>query len=297
MATVDWTKLVDDESEDEQHFSVVQGAGQAPAQQAGSSTDGLPAGTDSLDPETSVRTVVKYEKMTQDEIDANGGKYNTRKITYKYKVERKKILQCVARRKHLKKFGLAVNDPPGPNYQTTSIKDEVEIQYSKDVATPLKASKEEPILKFTCSHCGLDHQTTTCPSLNPTASQVVSPTTGFAAASSKYVAPGLRGSSGAQPPPTEARSSGQPEEPTIRVTNLPSETREQDLRELFGVYGHITRVFVPRDPTTREAKGYAFITFDTMHPARLSAKLMNNYNYASMALNVELVQKPRNPRP
>jgi len=35
--------------------------------------------------------------------------------------------------------------------------------------------------------------------------------------------------------------------PTLWVTNISEETQENDLRELFGVFGGVSRVYVGRD--------------------------------------------------
>ena len=41
---------------------------------------------------------------------------------------------------------------------------------------------------------------------------------------------------------------------TVRVTNLSEEITEQDLKDLFGAYGPLQRVFLARERTTRESK-------------------------------------------
>ena len=40
----------------------------------------------------------------------------------------------------------------------------------------------------------------------------------------------------------------------MRVTNLSEEISEQDLRDLFGTYGALQRVFLAKDRVTRESK-------------------------------------------
>ena len=46
-----------------------------------------------------------------------------------YKVETKKFLKSVARRKAWKKFGAAESDPPGPNAANTIISEEIYMQF------------------------------------------------------------------------------------------------------------------------------------------------------------------------
>jgi hypothetical protein len=63
------------------------------------------------------------------------------------------------------------------------------------------------------------------------------------------------------------RTEQRDELPTIRVTNLSSETDEDVLYNLFGVFGNIHRVFVGKDKDTGAHKGYgrqwlcAFVCF------------------------------------
>ncbi|NXF41866.1 EIF3G factor, partial [Nyctibius bracteatus] len=48
---------------------------------------------------------------------------------------------------------------------------------------------------------------------------------------------------------------------TIRVTNLSEDTRETDLQELFRPFGSISRIYLAKDKTTGQSKGFAFISF------------------------------------
>ncbi|KAI0989900.1 hypothetical protein GJ496_006557 [Pomphorhynchus laevis] len=289
MATIDWNKLVDDDSDDEKNLNIVQ-------EKKTSAEPTLPEDYDYTDPETSIRTVITYEWLPKDEDSPENDPLKAVKKTYKYKVEQKKILQCVARRKHLKKFGLAENDPPGPNPHTTSYKEEINIQYVKG-NDAYQNGDDEPITKFTCSHCGRDHQSSTCPTLQSSVPNGdIGIGSSMSSSTAKYVAPSRRMNSTADVVAGKSASSGPirgPDEPTIRVTNLPIETRESDLKDLFGIHGHISRIHVPRDMITKAAKGYAFITFDNMMSANKAAKLMNNYPYAYMALSVEVVQRSK----
>lgn len=44
---------------------------------------------------------------------------------------------------------------------------------------------------------------------------------------------------------------------TVRVTNLSEETKEQDLRDLFGHFGPIHRVYLAKDKTMQRSKVYS----------------------------------------
>ncbi|VDK76452.1 unnamed protein product [Cylicostephanus goldi] len=75
-----------------------------------------------------------------------------------------------------------------------------------------------------------------------------------AAGTGRYVAPGMRG---------DARQGDRrSDENTCRVTNLPQEMEEAELRELFAAIGRVSRVFIARDKVTNQPKGFAFVTYD-----------------------------------
>ena len=75
------------------------------------------------------------------------------------------------------------------------------------------------------------------------------PTTG------KYIPPSQRGD---KKPGERGESFGsrmqQDDQATVRVTNLSEETQESDLRELFGYFGQIKRVFLAKDKITQQSK-------------------------------------------
>ena len=84
----------------------------------------------------------------------------------------------------------------------------------------------------------------------------------------KYVPPSLRGDGAARQGESMNRSGrgnrnccGCHKSPvlvddtaTVRVTNLSEETKEQDLRDLFGHFGPIHRVYLAKDKTMQRSK-------------------------------------------
>ena len=48
---------------------------------------------------------------------------------------------------------------------------------------------------------------------------------------------------------------------TLKVDNITYRTRPEELRDLFGKYGDIGDVFMPRDRMTGEIRGFAFVRF------------------------------------
>jgi translation initiation factor 3 subunit G len=84
---------------------------------------------------------------------------------------------------------------------------------------------------------------------------------GAGAGSGKYVPPNLRGAAGAGLRRGEAMG-GRPggrgdDDATLRVTNVSDDTQDDDLKELFGRFGHVLRVYVGRDRVTNMPKGTA----------------------------------------
>eukprot|EP01127_Copromyxa_protea_P016269 TRINITY_DN47_c0_g1_i2.p1 TRINITY_DN47_c0_g1~~TRINITY_DN47_c0_g1_i2.p1 ORF type:complete len:278 (+),score=84.41 TRINITY_DN47_c0_g1_i2:37-870(+) len=73
-----------------------------------------------------------------------------------------------------------------------------------------------------------------------------------AESSGRYVPP--RGREGASP-------FGQDEESTLRVSNISDETAQDDLYEMFGQFGRLSRVHLVMDKRTGESRGFAFVNY------------------------------------
>ncbi|KAL7675691.1 hypothetical protein ACOME3_001959 [Neoechinorhynchus agilis] len=265
----------------------------------------LPPRMEKFDENTGIRTIVSYELIDENTDGAEHlveQGYNARKITQKFRVEVRKVRKAVASRKKLRKFGLAANDAPGPNPSTTSCKEEIEIQYGVDEFGTSEGLQEPDSdvldigrkqgggLGIQCLYCKQGHLSQNCPSKPDTVVKTIS-----AEKSDRYVPPNRRpGASGPAdtfPPTSRQVPARRSDEPTIRVTNLPEDVRDSDLRELFQSFGRITRTFMPRDRTTNRIRGFAFVTFDTIQAAMTAVKVMNNYGYAHLVLGVEIAER------
>jgi translation initiation factor 3 subunit G len=77
------------------------------------------------------------------------------------------------------------------------------------------------------------------------------------------------------------------DEATVRVTNLPEETQEQDLRDLFTPFGPVNRVFLAKDKTNNTSKGFAFITFNEKKDAQKAIECVSGFGYDHLILKVE----------
>lgn len=237
------------------------------------------------------------------------------KITSLFKVDRVKLPRTVVERKKLSKFGDASSDPPGVNPATTIVGDEVLMQFLNNKE---ESMKEEPqsaqIPKIQCRLCKGDHWTTKCPlkdiyekmnnmdmgKSDATDSGRKTDRNEPASSSSEaYRPPSLR-NSGANPqggvaPPSGTGSGGGrgkyndsgKDEFTIRVTNLPEETAENDLVELFNPFGKVNRIFLAKDKNTQASRGFAFVNFQRKEDAQRAIWGVNDFGYHHLILKVE----------
>jgi len=102
---------------------------------------------------------------------------------------------------------------------------------------------------------------------------------------SKYVPPSMRNRG---PGESMGRPGGSRDDlPTLRVTNISEDTQENDLRELFGSFGRVARVYVGRDRETGIGKGFAFVSFEERAVAQRAMEKMHGRGYDSLILNVQ----------
>ena len=72
----------------------------------------------------------------------------------------------------------------------------------------------------------------------------------------------------------------------LYVGNLPYETGEQDLQELFASVGTVETVNVIRDMATGRARGFAFVEMATDEDAQKAVSTLNDYQYGGRNLTV-----------
>jgi translation initiation factor 3 subunit G len=117
--------------------------------------------------------------------------------------------------------------------------------------------------------------------------ETAAPSLGAGGSGGKYVPVWLR--PGAKPPPAGSGGPGgnRDDLPTLRVTNLSEDTQENDLRELFGIFGRVARVFVGRDRETGAGKGFAFVSFEERAVAQKAMEKVNGKGYDNLILSVQ----------
>ncbi len=72
----------------------------------------------------------------------------------------------------------------------------------------------------------------------------------------------------------------------LYVGNLPYETGETELQELFGRAGNVETVTVMRDMATGRARGFAFVEMSTDEEAQKAITELNAYQLGGRGLTV-----------
>ncbi|KAN0086042.1 Eukaryotic translation initiation factor 3 subunit G domain containing protein [Tylopilus felleus] len=260
--------------------------------------------------ENGIRVTIEYA------INDEGKKVKiTRKI--KRTLQKSIVEHTVAERKKWPKFGKEKGNKEGPDRATTTVGENVVLKLTAGNKSAENEQTAEQNIKselakagagkVLCRLCKGDHFTAKCPykdSLAGLETADLPSTDEFApaadappAASSagKYVPPSMRaGARGAGESMNRVGGSGSRDDlPTLRVTNISEETQENDLRELFGAFGRVARVYVGRDRETGIGKGFAFVSFEDRAIAQRAMEKLNGKGYDNLILSVQWSQ----PRP
>jgi RNA recognition motif-containing protein len=81
----------------------------------------------------------------------------------------------------------------------------------------------------------------------------------------------------------------------LYVGNLPYETTESQLQELFGGAGHVNTVSIVRDRVTGQARGFAFVEMSDADGARRAISELDQHKIGTRSLTVNEA-KPAAPR-
>lgn len=113
------------------------------------------------------------------------------------------------------------------------------------------------------------------------------------APASKYVPPSLRQGAGkGDGKGGKGGDMSQQQEASLRITNLSEDVREGDLQDLFGQFGRLQRVYLAKDMTTYQSRGFAFVTYYNREDAQKAITKLNGHGYDNLILQVQFA-KPR----
>ncbi|KAF1976392.1 eIF-3 RNA-binding subunit [Bimuria novae-zelandiae CBS 107.79] len=216
----------------------------------------------------------------------------------------------VAERKHWEKFGQEKGKAIGPQTDTVSVAENIvfrpvagwKANTEEKSAEDQKKTDALKSAKIKCRICQGDHFTTKCPfkdtmgegDATPADMPDDAPQAGaVGTGKGSYVPPHLRGR-GAGEGDKMGGKFDRDDSATLRVTNVSEFAEEQDLRDMFSRYGHVTRVFLAKDRETGRAKGFAFVSYADRSDAAKACEKMDGFGYGHLILRVEFAKKPGN---
>ena len=276
--------------------------------------DEFPPAQITTDPSTGIKTVVSYH------LDPQTGQKirTTRRI--KTVLKKEHVAPAIAARKAWPKFGSEKGNKPGPDLKTTQVGEDIPLKLGYGWKNAEKQQEDQGKLmakvenkKVACRICKGEHFTAKCPyrgTLAPmdefgaTGSgpgtpgrsspdlEVSTPELGGGGGRSSYVPPHLR--AGASRLTTQGSSLDRRERDdsnTLRVTNLSEDATDDDVRELFGRFGRISRVFLAKDRETNRSKGFAFVSFYDRGDAVRAMEKLDKKGYDNLIIRVEFAGK------
>ena len=79
-------------------------------------------------------------------------------------------------------------------------------------------------------------------------------------------------------------------ETKLYVGNLPYNTTENELKDLFGEAGVVTDVIVIKDRNTGRSKGFAFVTMSSQAEVEAAIQMFNDQEYSGRPVKVSIAR-------
>lgn len=216
------------------------------------------------------------------------------RITEKIRTDTVRIPKTIAVRKHWKKFGQSENDPSGPNPGTTVLSaEDIRMQFllSKDQGKDTTRSERKG-MAVKCSLCNGDHFSKSCPMAKSGLAGDMTGSGLLATSATPFARPGER--PGRSTLGSDRSIMDAQQQNTVRVSNLPDNVTEDDLRDLFSQScGPLSRVYLGKDRKTQELRGFAFVTFRDRRGAQNAIDKINCHKYGHMILQVDWANRSR----
>lgn len=248
---------------------------------------------DQLPPPTE-KTEGDNKIVTEYKFDEEGKKV---KMTKTYQIVRNEVTKGMLKRRQWRPFGKTQSEDE--KREATHMDEEIFMQFinQKDA----EAVEDDPWAKaleankslFKCRVCMGNHATAQCP-LGTKPDDLVNDMTNLSLnrlnpTSGKYV-PRAQLMEERGRPSASMSMRLREDLNTIRVTNLPGDMQDSDIKELFGQIGRISRIFLARDKYTGTSRGYAFVSFERHDQALQAVQTFNGFGYANLILKVELAK-------
>ena len=281
--------------------------------------DEFPPPQITTDPSTGIKTIISYriDPQTSQKIRS------TRRI--KTVLKKEHVAPAIAARKAWPKFGAEKGNKPGPDLKTTQVGEDIPLKLAYGWKSAEKQQEEQGKLmksvenkKVACRICKGDHFTAKCPYRDTLAPMDEIPGAGGASGTgtpgrespdilldapppgasggsgggrSAYVAPHLRAGGARLQTADQDDRRERDDSNTLRVTNLSEDTTDDDLRDLFGRFGRISRVFLAKDRETNRTKGFAFVSFHERSDAVRAMEKLDKKGYDNLIIRVEFAGK------
>ena len=274
--------------------------------------DEFPPPQITTDLSTGIKTIISYH------LDPSTGQKirTTRRI--KTVLKKEHVAPAIAARKAWPKFGSEKGNKPGPDLKTTQVGEDIPLKLAYGWKTAEKQQEDQSKLmakvenkKVACRICKGEHFTAKCPyrgTLAPmdeftgagsgpgtpgrSSPDIEVSTPELGGARSSYVPPHLRAGANRLPTPGSSLNPRERDDSnTLRVTNLSEDTTDDDVRELFGRFGRISRVFLAKDRETNRSKGFAFVSFHDRADAVRAMEKLDKKGYDNLIIRVEFAGK------
>jgi translation initiation factor 3 subunit G len=269
--------------------------------------DEFPPTQITTDPATGIKTIISYRIDPQ----TNQKIRTTRRI--KTVLKKEHVAPAIAARKAWPKFGLEKGNKEGPDLKTTQVGEDIPLKLAFNWKSAEKQQEEQGqrAIKLEnksvqCRICKGEHFTAKCPYRDTLApmdevggSGAATPgrespdiAEPAAAGRSSYVPPHLRsGAARLTGPGSSMDRRERDDSNTLRVTNLSEDVTDDDLRDLFGRFGRISRVFLAKDRETNRTKGFAFVSFHERADAERAMEKLDKKGYDNLIIRVEFAGK------